>query len=96
MPAPLEIKVISVDPVSWTPILVPFDCISMVVKNANATNALKMRTTAGDASTEDTLAPNGEQGLAIPFHRYRFSAGSQPLWLQSAAGTGPVVLKFLA
>jgi hypothetical protein len=37
-----------------------------------------------------------EQAVAMGFHRYRFLAGSQPLWLQATAGTGPVVLKFLA
>ena len=96
MPAPLEIKVLTIDPVSWTPIVVPFDCTSMVVKNANASNALKMRTATGDASTEDSLAPGGEQALAIPFPRYRFMAGTQPLYLQSVAGTGPAVIKFLS
>ena len=96
MPTPLEIKVLTVDPVSWTPIAVPFDCTSLVIKNANATNDLKLRTTVGDASTQDTLAPLTEQALAIPFHRYRFLAGSQPIFLQTAAGTGPAVVKFLA
>ena len=96
MPTPLEIKVLTVDPVSWTPIAVPFDCTSMVIKNASASNNLKLRTTAANALTEDTLAPGAEQALAIPLHRYRFQAGTQPIFLQSSAGTGPAVLKFLA
>ena len=96
MAAPFEIRVVSIDPVSWTPVTVAFDCTSLSVKNRDAVNAVKMRSNAGDPATEDVLAPGAEQSLAIPFHRYRFPAGSQPLWLQATAGTGPVVVKFLA
>ena len=95
MPAPLEIKVISINTADWTPILVPFDCSSISVKNAGSA-AIRMRTTSGDASTEDTLAAGAEQAFAVPFHRYRFVAGSQPVWLRADSGTGPVVVKFLA
>jgi len=96
MPAPFEIKVVTIDPVSWTPVTVPFDCVSLAVKNRDTANAVRMRTNSGDPATEDLLSGGAEQSLAIPFHRYRFPAGSQPLWLQATAGTGPVVIKFLA
>ena len=96
MPAPFEIRVITIDPVSWTPVNVAFDCTNLAVKNRDMVNAIRMRTNVNDATTEDLLSPGSEQSLAIPFHRYRFPAGSQPLWLQATAGTGPVVLKFLA
>jgi hypothetical protein len=95
MPAPLEIRVLTIDPVSWTPVTVPFDCTNIALKNGDAANALRLRTNASDAATQDVLAPSAEQALAVPFHRYRFPAGSQPLWLQAVAGTGPVILKFL-
>jgi hypothetical protein len=96
MAAPFEIQVLSIDPVSWTPITVAFDCNSLSVKNADPANPVKYRTNVANAATEDTLGPGTEQSLAIPFHRYRFLAGSQPLWLKATAGTGPVVVKFLA
>jgi hypothetical protein len=96
MPAPLEIKVISINSADWTPIVVPFDCSSMAVKNADESNAVRMRTNSGDASTQDMLSGGREQAFAVPFHRYRFLAGSQPVFLQAVAGTGPVVVKFLA
>jgi hypothetical protein len=96
MPAPLEIKVININSVEWTPLTVPFDCSSIAVKNADGTNAIWMRTISNDASTEDTLSPGGEQAFAVPFHRYRFLVGAQPLWLKAQVGTGPVVVKFLA
>ena len=95
MPAPLEIRVLSVGAEVWTPVEVPFDCSSMAVKN-NGVAELRVRTSAQDPNTEDTLGPQREQTFAVPFHRYRFVAGSQPLWLQSAADSVPVVLKFLA
>ena len=96
MPAPFEIQLLTIDPVSWTPVTVAFDCSSFSVKNADLVNAVKMRSNSGSAATEDTLGPGVEQSLALPFHRYRFPEGSQPLWLQATAGTGPVVVKFLA
>jgi len=96
MPAPFEIRVLTIDPVSWTPVTVAFDCTSLSLRNADAVNSVRMRTNPGSAATEDVLGPGGEQSLAIPFHRYRFPAGSQPLWVQATAGTGPVVIKFLA
>ena len=96
MPAPFEIQVLTIDPVSWTPVTVSFDCNSLSVKNADSSNPVRLRTAVASASSEDTLAPGTEQSLAIPFHRYRFAAGSQPLWLRATAGTGPVIVKFLA
>ena len=66
-----------------------------MIKNRDAVNNLKMRTTSGDPATEETLGPGASQSIAIPFHRYRFPEGSTPLFLQSTAGTGPAVLMFL-
>ncbi len=96
MPAPLEIKVISITSAEWTPVVVPFDCSSIAVKNTHLSNAIRMRTDSGDASTQDLLGSGGEQAFAVPFHRYRFVAGSQPVWLQFETGSGSVVVKFLA
>src|SRR6266853_1109460 len=95
MPAPLEIRTLTIDPVSWTPVTVPFDCSNIAVKNGDTANAVRLRTNSSDPATQDLLGPAMEQAMAIPFHRYRFPAGSQPLWLQAVAGTGPVILKFL-
>ena len=96
MPAPLEIRSLAIDPVSWTPVTVPFDCTNLSVKNTDMANTVRVRTNSGDPGTQDLLGPGAEQTLAIPFHRYRFPSGSQPLWLQATAGTGPVVLKFMS
>ena len=96
MPAPLEIKVININSATWTPVVVPFDCSSIAVKNPTEATAVRMRTNSKDAATEDLLNPGREQAFAVPFHRYRFLAASQPLWLQTADGTAAVVVKFLA
>jgi len=56
---------------------------------------VRLRTSSGDSSTEDLIGPGAEQTLAVPFPRYRFVSGTQPMWLQATAGTGPVVVKFL-
>ena len=96
MAAPFEIQRINISPVSWTPVTVPFDCTSFLVKNCDPVNAIRLRTDSTNSATEDLLGPGMEQPVAMGFHRYRFFAGSRPLWLQATAGTGPVVLKFLA
>ena len=96
MPAPFEIRVISIDPVSWTPVTAAFDCTSFVVKNGDSANPIRLRTNPDDAASQDLLGPGAEQSIAMAFPRYRFPAGSQPLWLQAIAGTGPAVVKFLA
>jgi hypothetical protein len=95
MPAPFEILVLNIDAVSWTPVTVPFDCTNLSVKNRDPANAVRLRTNASDPATEDLLGPGMEQALAIPFHRYRFGHGSQPIFVQATSGTGPVVVKFL-
>ena len=96
MPAPLEIKVISIHSTDWTPVTVPFDCSSIAVKNTHPTNGVRMRTNSNDPATQDVLGAGGEQAFAVPFHRYRFLAGSQPVWLQCEADSSAVVVKFLA
>lgn len=96
MPAPLEIKVIPVHPDTWTPVVVPFDCSSIAVKNTSVQHDLCLRTDAADATTEDLVGACREQSFAVPFHRYRFLAGSQPLWLRSTGEVGTAVVKFLA
>ena len=95
MPAPFQIIVLTIDPVSWTPVTVPFDCTNLSVKNRDPVNVIRIRTNVNDPASEDLLGPGMEQALAIPFHRYRFSQNSQPLFLQADAGTGPAVVKFL-
>ncbi len=95
MPAPLEFKSLSINATGWTPVTAPFDCSSIAIKNT-CVNAVRMRTDANDVSTQDLLVAGGEQMFAVPFHRYRFLAGSQPVWLQATAGSGPVIVKFLA
>jgi hypothetical protein len=95
MPAPFEILILTLDPVSWTPVTVPFDCNSLSIRNRDRSNAIRIRTNPNDSATEDLLGPGMEQSLSFPFHRYRYLAGSQPVFLQATAGTGPAVAKFL-
>jgi hypothetical protein len=64
MPAPFEIQVLSIDPVSWTPVTVAFDCNSLSVKNADPANPVKFRTNVASVASEDTLGPGMEQALA--------------------------------
>lgn len=94
MPAPLEFKTFNIDASGWTAVAVPFDCSSIAIRNT-CSNAVRMRTNADDALTQDILASGAEQAFAVPFHRYRFLTGSHPVWLQAVAGSGPVIVKFL-
>jgi hypothetical protein len=96
MPAPLDIRVLNVTATEWIPIVVPFDCSSMAIKNGGTSGSVRMRTNSQDPATEDVLNAGSEQTFAVPFYRYRFVNGAQPLWLQAASGSIPVILKFLA
>jgi hypothetical protein len=44
MPAPFEIQVLSIDPVSWTPVAAAFECNSFLVKIADPANPVKFLT----------------------------------------------------
>jgi len=94
---------ISVDTVSWTPVVAPMDCVGVAIKNSQLVN-LSMRTDSGDATTQDTIPAGSQEGITAPRHGSnpqdagtgaRFLAGDTIAYLQAASGTGPVIVTFV-
>jgi len=96
MPAPFEIRNITLDPVLWTAVIVPFDCNNITIRNKNSAASVLIRTDSVDPSTEDTIGPLMQQVIAVPFHRYRFATGATAFYLCSSAGPGAVAVMFLS
>ena len=96
MPGPFEIRTLTLDPVTWTAVVAPFDCSNVSIRNRDAANSIVMRTATADPNTEDTLGPSSQQAIAVPFHRYRFLAGSTVVYLRTTAGVGPACVYFLS
>jgi hypothetical protein len=96
MPGPFEIRSVTLDPVTWTAVAAPFDCSNISIRNPSVSASVLIRTDQNDPHTEDTIGPMAQQAIAVPFHRYRFLAGSTAFYLRTAAGTGPVSVMFLS
>ena len=96
-------KLLSVDSVSWTPIVAPIDCMSFSAKNTVLVD-LKIRTDSTDPNTQDTIPAGAMETILAPLHppgiqdqgkATRFLNGETLAFLQAASGTGPVLLTFL-
>jgi hypothetical protein len=94
---------ITVDTVSWTPIVAPIDCIGIAIKNSQLVN-LYVRTDSGDATTQDTIPAGAQDGILAPRHGSnpqdagtgaRFLSGDTIAYLQAASGTGPAIVTFV-
>jgi hypothetical protein len=94
---------LTVDTVSWTPIVAPIDCMGLSIKNSTLVN-LSIRTDSGDPTTQDLIAAGSVETIAAPRHSgsvhdagsgIRFHAGDTIAFLQAASGTGPVLLTFV-
>jgi hypothetical protein len=84
----------TIDAISWTPIYVPFDCNHISITTGDTSNALKLRTAAGDPTSEVTIGSTQQWTIGTqPAYRFpRFLTTEPVLYAQAAAGTGPLVL----
>jgi hypothetical protein len=96
-------KQITVDTVSWTAVVAPFDSMAVSIKNSVLVD-LKIRTDSGDATTQDTISAGSIETIAAPRHAgnvldagsgTRFYAGDTIAFLQAASGTGPALVTFV-
>lgn len=106
MPSPLEIRRLTIDSVSWTPLVAPFGCSRVQFRTADPANDLKVRTTPTDADTEETIPAgvyyliNVASSESMWVHNqtrshHLWKAGDTICYLQAVAGTGPVVAGFI-
>jgi hypothetical protein len=97
----LVIRQLTVDTVTWTPFVVPFDCSEIAWFNSGSAD-LKFRSDSGAAGTEKKLGAGSvpTQELIGPGRTSayfdgaqgpRFPAGTTIGFFQAVSGTGPVV-----
>jgi hypothetical protein len=104
MPAPFEIQDIDVDPQNWTPVVAPFACNNVAIKN---TLSCDLRVCTDLSRTDQDIISSSVQETIVaplsgaPFWRdaatspYRFMPGSTVAYLQAASGTGTVKARFV-
>ena len=94
---------VTVDTVSWTPVVAPVDCMSFSIKNSVFVD-LKIRTDSADPVTQDTIPAGALETILAPQHAHRitdegkatrFLAGDSVAFLQAASGTGPALVTFV-
>jgi hypothetical protein len=104
MPAPFEIRDVDVDPQNWTPVLAPFGCNNVDIRNTLAVD-LKIRTDL-TRPDQDVISSSVQEAVVAPlsgapFWRdssaspYRFLSGATVGYLQTASGTGTVKVRFV-
>jgi hypothetical protein len=104
MPAPFEIRDVDVDPQNWTPVVAPFGCNNVAIRNTLSSD-LKIRTDLSRPD-QDVISAFVQEAIVAPlsgapFWRdattspYRFQPGSTVAYLQTAAGTGTVKVRFV-
>jgi hypothetical protein len=104
MTAPFAIQDLDIDPQNWTPIVAPFGCNNVAVRNTLAVN-ISIRTDLSQPDL-DTIAPSAQEGIVAPIsgapywphapmQPYRFQQGDIVAYLQSTSGTGAVKVRFV-
>ena len=93
MPQHYRVMRLAIHAAGWTPIVVPFYCSRVELRNLDPLNAQRVRSDPDDGGSEDDLPPNATH--AIVASGTSFDEGTQIAWLRSTVGTGPVVLRFV-
>ena len=93
------IRDLDLDPQNWTPIVAPFGCNNVAVRNTMSVD-IKIRTD----QDYDLIAPQTQEGIVAPLSGapywpdagpYRFAEGAVVAYLQSTSGLGTVKLRFV-
>ena len=104
MTAPFAIQSLQIDPQDWTPIVAPFGCNNVSVRNTLSVDVnIKTDMTQPD---QDVIASMTQEIIAAPISGapywphaplvpYRFPQGSVVAYLQSTSGTGAVKIRFV-
>jgi hypothetical protein len=96
-------KQISIDNVSWTPVVALIDCQGAGIKNSVAVD-LKIRTDAADPATQDAIPAGSQEGVMVSRSQgsvqfdlgpQRFRTGETICYLQAVSGTGPALVTFV-
>ena len=104
MAAPFEIQDLTIDPQNWTPIVAPFACNNVAIRNPLGVDVL-IRTDLTKPD-QDTIAASVQEAVVAPLSGapfwpgasaspFRFMSGSTVAYLQSTSGTGTVKVRFV-
>ncbi len=104
MAAPFAIRDLDLDPQNWTPIIAPFGCNNVAVRNTLGVD-IKIRTDLSNPD-QDLIAPLSQEGVVAPLSGapywpdapsgpYRFPAGAIVAYLQTTSGIGTVKIRFV-
>jgi hypothetical protein len=104
MTAPFAIQNLDIDPQTWTPVVAPFGCNNVAVRNTLAVD-ISIRTDL-NLPDRDTIAPSAQEGIVAPISGapywphapmspYRFPQGAIVAYLQSTSGIGTVKVRFV-
>ena len=97
-----SIRDLDVDPQNWTPIIAPFGCNNVAVRNTLNVD-VKIRTDLG-IPDQDLIAPMAQEGIVAPLSgapywpdagTYRFAEGAIVAYLQTTSGLGTVKIRFV-
>jgi hypothetical protein len=104
MTAPFAIQDLDIDPQNWTPIVAPFSCNNVAVRNPLAVDISIC--TDPNQPDRDTIAPSAQEGIVAPISGapywphapqgpYRFPQGATVAYLQTTSGVGTVKIRFV-
>jgi hypothetical protein len=104
MTAPFAIQNLDIDPQDWTPIVAPFGCNNVAVRNTLAVD-ISIRTDLSQPD-QDTISPGAQEGIVAPIsgapywphapmNPYRFQQGAIVAYLQTTSGIGTVKIRFV-
>lgn len=96
------IRTLTIDAVTWTPLVPPVDCMAITMRN-DATDT-RIRTDSANADSEDLILRGVRElpGSSLPrpqvaraTYGYRFAKGREEMFLQAADGTPDIKLYFM-
>lgn len=95
--ANFQILRVTLDTLTWTPIVALFNCTQCSIENGDGTNNIKIRTSSGDSATERVLTPRASQIISAATGSFAtaFTVGDVICYAQAAAGTGPAIVDYV-
>jgi hypothetical protein len=97
MPSPIVKQTLELNETEWTPVTPPYDVNSVAIRNLTD-GVIELRVDKDDPRTGDVIGGNSQEGYTGPtpggtLHQMRFNGGIPIVYLRSAKGAGPVLVR---
>jgi hypothetical protein len=91
---------LTLDASVWTPIVVPFDCNYINIRNIDINGVdILIRSDSTDSTTEDSIAAGSQETISAQFvpdaNVFRFNRDTIVCYLKSSSGSVATVLTFV-